>query len=322
MRAAVYESFGDPGEVLSVGERPKPEPKPGQARVRMVRAAIHNHDLWMIRGSYGVRPPLPAIGGSEASGVVDALGEGTTGLEIGQRVTGFANGAWAEYFVSPAAGLLPLPDAIPDDIACQLVAMPLSAMTLVDHYTVKPGEWIAQNAANGAVGKTLATIAKSRSINVLNLVRSEAAAKELADAGIEGAISTGDVDWKDRVTELVGEARVVYGIDSVGGKGTSDLASVLSPGGTVVAFGSMTGEPMQITAGELIFRALKMEGFWLSTHNQTPTDRTRRIRDLVTLIAKGDLQLPVAGVYSLDEAATAANASVSAGRRGKVLLKP
>ena len=320
MRAGIYESFGDPALVLQIGERPKPEPKAGQARVRMVRSAIHNHDLWMIRGSYGVRPPLPAIAGSEASGVVDALGEGVTGLEVGQRVSGFANGAWADYFVTPAAGLLPLPDAVSDDIGCQLVAMPLSAMTLVDHYAVKPDEWLVQNAANGAVGKTLATIAKSRGINVVHLVRSDDAIRELATAGIDGAISTGDADWKDRVKELVGEQRVVYGFDSVGGKSSSDLAAVLSPGGTVVAFGSMTGEPMQVTSGELIFRAIKLEGFWLSTYPQTATDRTRRIRDLVALIAKGTLQLPVAGTYKLDEVAAAAAASVAAGRRGKVLI--
>ncbi len=320
MRAAIYETFGDPGIVLQTGERPKPEPRPGQARVRMVRSAVHNHDLWMIRGSYGVRPPLPAIGGSEASGVIDALGEGVTALELGQRVSGFANGAWAEYFVTPAAGLLPLPDAVSDDIGCQLVAMPLSAMTLIDHYAVKPVEWLVQNAANGAVGKTLATIAKSRGINVVHLVRSDEAIRELESAGIQNAVSTGDIDWKDRVKELVGDGRVVYGFDSIGGKGSSDLASVLSAGGTVVAFGSMTGEPMQVTSGELIFRGIKLEGFWLSTYPQTATDRARRIRDLVALIARGDLTLPVAGVYKIEEAAAAATASVTAGRRGKVLI--
>jgi NADPH:quinone reductase-like Zn-dependent oxidoreductase len=323
MRAAIYEAFGDPSQVLHVGERPVPEPGPGQARVKMVRSAIHNHDLWTIRGSYGTRPTLPAIGGSEASGVVDALGEGVTNVSVGQRVTGFAaGGAWAEYFLSSGAALLPLPDAISDDLGCQLVAMPLSAMTLVETYRVEPGDWLVQNAANGAVGKALAIIAKARGIHVLHLVRSAAAVKELEDAGILGAIATDVAGWKDRAKSLVGAGKVRYGIDSIGGQASADLASVLSPGGTLVAFGSMSGEPMVVQSGDLIFRGIKAEGFWLSTHQADRADVVRRIGELVQLVASGALPLPVAGVHDLDHAAEATAASVSAGRRGKVLIRP
>lgn len=322
MRAAIYEAFGDPSSVLHVGERPLPEPRAGQVRVKMVRSAIHNHDLWTIRGSYGTRPTLPAVGGSEASGIVDALGEGVTNVRVGQRVTGFATGgAWAEYFVSPGAGLLPLLDAISDDLGCQLVAMPLSAMTLVETYRVSAGEWLVQNAANGAVGKALAIIAKARGVAVVHLVRSTDAVKELEEAGITGAIATDAEGWRDRAKALVGDAKVRYGIDSIGGKASSDLASLLTPGGTLVAFGSMSGEPMVVQSGDLIFRNLKAEGFWLSAHQAERADVVRRIGELVQLVASGALPLPVASVHDLAHAAEATAASVRAGRRGKVLLR-
>ena len=323
MRAAIYEAFGDPSQVLHVGERPVPDPRPGQVRVKMVRSAIHNHDLWTIRGSYGTRPSLPAIGGSEASGVVDALGEGVTTVKVGQRVTGFATaGAWAEHFLSAGAGLVPLPDAISDDLGCQLVAMPLSAMTLLEHYRVEKGEWLVQNAANGAVGKTLAIIAKARGVQVLHLVRSAAARKELEDAGITDAIvATEDDGWRDRARGFVGDGKVRFGIDSIGGRASSDLASLLSPGATLVAFGSMSGEPMVIDSGTLIFRGLKAEGFWLSTHQADRAETVRRIGELVQLVASGALPLPVASVHDLDRAAEAAAASVSVGRQGKVLIR-
>jgi len=108
MRAVVYSSFGDPASVLEFGERTTPEPGPGQVRVKMTRAAIHNHDSWTIRGSYGQRPSLPAIGGSEGAGVVEALGDGVTHLKVGQRVAGFGAGTWCESFVTAAAAALPL----------------------------------------------------------------------------------------------------------------------------------------------------------------------------------------------------------------------
>jgi NADPH:quinone reductase-like Zn-dependent oxidoreductase len=199
--------------------------------------------------------------------------------------------------------------------------MPLSAMTLIETYRVEPGEWLVQNAANGAVGKALAIIAKSRGINVLHIVRSAAAVQELADAGVTGAIATNAEGWRARVKDLVGDGKLRYGIDSIGGRATAELASLLSPGATVVAFGSMSGEPMIIDSGELIFRGLKAEGFWLSTHQSAPADTVRRIGELVQLVASGSLALPVAGTYAIEHAAEACAASVSAGRRGKVLIR-
>src|SRR6476469_10229445 len=118
MRALVQPQFGDPAEVLSVQEVPNPEPGPGEALVRVLLSPIHNHDLWTVRGSYGYKPELPARAGTEAVGVVDAVGADVTGLEVGQRVvTGGTLGVWADYFVAKAGALLPVPDGLPDETA-------------------------------------------------------------------------------------------------------------------------------------------------------------------------------------------------------------
>lgn len=323
MRVATYERFGDPTEVLTTGERPMPEPGKGEVRVKMTRSPIHNHDLWMIRGEYGQKPQLPAIGGSEAAGVIDALGEGVDKLKVGMRVTGFTSrGAWAEYFTSPAAALLPLPDAISDDVGCQLVAMPLSALALLDTYPVGEGEWIVQNAANGAVGKTLATVAKKRGTNVVHLVRSEAGVSELAAIGIEGAVAMSNPDWSDRVRALVGKGKITVAIDSVGGEGSAALCKILSSGGKLVAFGSMSQKPMEIDSGFLIFKGIKAEGFWLTKLDLSFEKRAAMIGELVKLVTSGDLDLPVEATFSIADAAKAAAASVKASKHGKVLIQP
>jgi len=275
MKAVIYSSFGDPTSVLELGERPLPEPAAGQARVGMRRAAIHNHDLWTVRGSYGQRPPLPAIGGSEAAGVVEAIGEGVTNVKVGDRVAGFGLGTWCESFVTAAAGLVPLPEAISFDVGCQLVAMPLSAMALLDTYGVDAPDFIVQNAANGAVGKTLAKVAKARGKNVLNLVRSDEAVRELESHGIPGAIATSAADWRDRVKAALGGGKVRAAIDSIGGKASGDLCSLIAPGGKLVAFGSMSGEPMQLDTGPFIFKQVTLEGFWLSKQNAVPPEKWR-----------------------------------------------
>jgi NADPH:quinone reductase-like Zn-dependent oxidoreductase len=321
MRAVTYAEFGDPAVVLEVTERPRPEPGPGQARVKMTRAAIHNHDLWTVRGSYGIKPPLPAIGGTEGAGVVDAIGDGVTHVKVGDRVAGFALGTWCEFFITAAAGLVPLPAAISDDVGCQLQAMPISAMALLDTYGVDGPDYIVQNAANGAVGKTLAKLARARGKNVVSLVRSDEAVAELAKHGVPGAISTAHADWRDHVKALVGEGKIRAAIDSVGGKGTAQLCSLLAPGGKLVAFGSMSGEPMQLDPGAFIFKQVTLEGFWLSKQNAVPPEKFRgMIAELIKLTAEGVLDLPVASVFPLEKAREAAIASASAGRGGKVLF--
>lgn len=318
MRAVTYASFGDPTVVLDISERPAPEPSAGLVRVKMLRSAIHNHDLWTIRGSYGKRPLLPAIGGSEAAGVIDAVGEGVQNVRVGDRVAAFGLGTWCEYFLTHAAGVLPLPDAISDDVGCQLVAMPLSAMALLDTYRVAPGDFIVQNAANGAVGKTLAKLAKARGVNVLSLVRSEDAVAELARQGIAGAIATSDPEWKKRAKAV---GKIAVAIDSVGGKASGDICSLLAPGGKLVAFGSMSGEAMQLDTGPFIFKGVTLEGFWLSGQNAVPPEKSRgMVAELVKLLATGVIELPVSAVFPLSRPKEAAAASVRASRGGKVLF--
>src|ERR1700722_2829123 len=152
MLALTHSRFGEPLEVLAAGDVPSPQPRAGEVRLRVLRSPIHNHDLATIRGVYGYKPTLPAIAGSEVLGVVDAVGEGVTGLKAGQRVAGIARGAWAQEAIVFAAAAVPIPDAIDDDRGTQIAAMPMAAVVLFDSLNVEPGTRMAQNAANGAVG--------------------------------------------------------------------------------------------------------------------------------------------------------------------------
>ena len=76
MHSAIHDTFGEPADVLHLADSVKPQAKQGEALIRMVLSPIHNHDLWTVRGNYGYKPDLPAIGGTEALGVVEAVGEG------------------------------------------------------------------------------------------------------------------------------------------------------------------------------------------------------------------------------------------------------
>jgi len=325
MRSLIHTTFGDPAEVLAVQERPLPEPGAGEVRVRMLLSPIHNHDLWTVRGTYGFKPELPAPAGTEALGVVDALGEGVDQLAVGQRVvTGGTFGVWAEYFVTRAAGLIPVPDALPDESAAQLVSMPFSAISLLESLGLQEGDWLIQNAANGAVGRMVAQLGAARGLNVVGLVRREAGVDELRAQGIDRIVATDDEGWRDRLAEITGGAPIRVGVDSVGGSAAGDVLSTLDVNGTLVVFGAMASPTLELASGDIIFKQATVKGFWGSVvSREMPADeRGRLFQELFGRIQDGTLTLPVAGIHALDDIAAAVAASGEPGRVGKVLLRP
>jgi NADPH2:quinone reductase len=324
MRCVVIQSFGKPSEVLELGEHPLPEPGPGEVRLQLILSPIHNHDLAIVRGAYGYRPPLPAIPGTEAVADVAALGPGVSHLSLGQRVcVAGASATWAEYFIAKAAAVVPLPEAVPDETACQLLAMPLSASMLLEDLQMKPGDWLIQNAANGAVGKVVNVLARKRGLHVVNVVRRRAGVDEMLAAGAEHVLATEELDWAARVARITGGAPVLRAVDSIGGRAANDLMNVMAPGGLLMVFGAMSGEPLSIDVGQVIFKQTTIRGFWGSKRSEATSgaDKQRLIGELVQLAAGGALRLPVAGSYELSQAAEAAAASEQPGKPGKVVLR-
>ncbi|QIS20671.1 zinc-binding dehydrogenase [Nocardia terpenica] len=325
MRAVVVENFGEPKDVLTPAERPTPEPGPGQVRIAMTLSPIHNHDLAIVRGVYGYKPPLPTVPGTEAVGRVDAVGPDVTGVSAGQRVVvRGAQGAWAEYFLAEAAQLIPVPDTIPDETAAQLLSMPLSALILLDDLKVEKGDWIAVNAANGAVGRLLNALATERGVRVLNLVRSEAAVTALRASGAEAVVSTEAEDWRDAVTAATGGAPIVRVVDQVGGPAGGELLTLLAPGGELISFGAMSGERLVLNTGALIFKQAVVKGFWASRRmEEIGREATvRLIGELVAAAERGVLRLDIEAAYPLADAAEAAAASERPGRNAKIALRP
>ena len=325
MKALVHHAFGDPAEVLAVEDVPTPDPGPGEARVRLTLASVHNHDLWTVRGTYGFKPELPARAGTEAVGVIDALGQGVDHLQIGQRVvTGGTFGVWSEQFIAQAGGLIPVPEAMSDEAAAQLVAMPFSAISLLDSLGLEDGAWLIQNAANGAVGRLVAQLAVGRGINVVGLVRRAEGVAELEAQGIGRIVATDTDGWQERVAAITGGAPILVGVDSVGGSASGDVMSRLAENGTLVVFGAMASPTMEIGSGDVIFKQATVRGFWGSKVSaaMSAEDRGRLMGELLARLADGTITLPVEAVYPLAQISEAAHANFAPGRVGKILLKP
>ena len=325
MRSATYNEFGKPTDVLSLGDRPIPEPKANEVRVKTILASIHNHDLLTIRGQYGFKPELPAIAGSEAVGVIDAIGSEVTDLTVGQRVAAASvQATWAEYFVAPAEMVFAVPDSLDDEMAAQLVAMPLSALMLLEFLAVESGQWVIHNAANGAVGKSLAMLAAARGVQTINVVRSSDALAELEAIGVKNNVNSEEDDWKAQVKSILGDDKISAAVDSVGGKSGGELISLLGKHGAMASLGSVSGEPLMLNPSHLIFNLTKVKGFWVSDLMQeiSSDNKQRLVKELIESAASGKFKLPTGGIYNLDDIQTAVSEKAQSEKKGKILLKP
>jgi len=326
MRAIRFSQFGNPRDVLALENIPSPEPGSGQVRVRFTHRPINPSDLLTVQGIYPVAAKPPASPGLEGVGRVDALGEGVSGLSIGQRVISLAAapGTWAERFVIPADRALPMPDAVPDPVASQTLANPVTAWALVnDEIDMQPGEWLLQTAAASTLGKLVIQLARRRGFRTLNVVRRRAHVDDVLAAGGDAVVCTEDESLSERVSRIVGADGVAWALDSVGGEVGAEVVSCLRPGGTMLSVGLLSGTTLgTLDARSLIFNGTTVRGFWIiEWFGRRPADVIgRALEEVVTLLATGELRLSVEAQYPLDDFREAVDHSTRPGRHGKILL--
>jgi NADPH:quinone reductase-like Zn-dependent oxidoreductase len=156
MRAVRLTAFGNPGDGLEYVDIPEPDaPGPNQVLIGVEFSPINPSDLMVAKGIYAYRPPLPIVIGNEGVGRVLAVGPGVKSVKVGDRVLApLSSFTWREQMVISANGLFaPPPDADPQQLAMLAINPPTAALLLSEYFDLKPGEWVAQNAANSGVGR-------------------------------------------------------------------------------------------------------------------------------------------------------------------------
>ena len=327
MRALRFSDVGDPMQVLHLEDVPSPEPGPGEVRVRITHRPINPADLLTIQGYYPIRPSLPGSPGLEGVGVVDAVGANVTGVSIGQRVISVAGkpGTWAEQLVVPADRAVTIPDAMSDQAAAQTLVNPVTAWALLnDELSLSRNDWVLQTAAGSTLGRLIIQLAHWRGLRTINVVRRRSRARELLDLGGDAVVVTEDESLVDRVREITGGQGVSSAIDAVGGAEAADVTASLSPGGTMITMGGLSGAMLgPIGIGDLVFRGVSIRGFWLTrwTMTRPPATVARALGEVISMLTTDELRLPPATEYDLADFRTALSDAAQPGRTGKVLLR-
>lgn len=319
-KAIVISEFGD-SSVLNYTEVDAPAAGPGQVLVRMRATGVNFIEIYQRKGIYSI--PLPHILGNEGVGVIEALGEGVTNLEVGQRIA-FTDGisTYAELALVPAEKALLIPAGI-DDLTS--AALPLQGMTA--HYLASstfplgPEHTALVHAGAGGVGLLLIQLAKLRGARVFTTVSDEHKA-ELARAA--GADEILDYDGFDvRVRELTNGRGVDVVYDGVG-QATFDRSLMsLAIRGTMVLFGAASGpvpefDLQRLNSGGSLF--ITRPTLW--NYLLTAEERNWRWGELTEAVVAGKLDVRIGGTYPLAEAAQAHDNLAGRKTTGKLLLLP
>ena len=320
---AVYETYGNPADVLRLETRPWPRPAPNEAIVKMRAAPINPADLNQIEGKYPVRPQLPATPGFEGAGVVSELGADVKGLTSDTLVILPHNvGTWRDALAVKAEDLVVVPDGIEPVQAAMLKINPLTAWRLLhDYVDLAQGDWVIQNAANSAAGRDVIQIAREFGYKTVNVVRRTELIDELQAEGGD-VVLVDDENLRDQVKDLTGGAPGRLGLNAVGGDSALRLANCLAPGGTLVSFGAMSLQPLKIPTGLLIFKDLRFRGIWINKwyDNATGSERMETFRPLFDMTRRGLLKTKIEKVYPLSEVKAAVAHAGQGKRSGKIVL--
>src|SRR5438067_4074188 len=322
--AAVYETHGNPADVLHVESRSWQTPVADEAVVKMCAAPINPADLNQIEGKYPVRPELPATPGFEGAGIVVELGAGVRGLTSGALVILPHNvGTWRDAVPVKVEELVVVPEGIEPVQAAMLKINPLTAWRLLhDYVDLQRGDWLIQNAANSAAGCDVIQIAHELGYKTVNLVRRAELVDELRAEGGDVVLVDGD-SLRKEVKSTTGGTSIRLGLNSVGGDSALRLANCLAPGGTLVSFGAMSLQPLKIPTGLLIFKDLRFRGIWINKwyDNASPSERMETFRPLFDMAQRGLLKTKVEKAYPLSEVTAAVAHAAQGKRNGKIILE-
>src|SRR3989454_297884 len=325
MKQVLIDRYGPPEEVARCAEVPDVgAPAADEVVFDVLAFPINPADVSFCRGTYRLRPPLPATPGAECVGRVATVGAGVSHVKTGDLVINLQRENWTQKRRVKADVVVPVPPRMDVRQAAMLRINPPTALLLLsDFVELKPGDWVIQNVANSAVGRLVIGLARARGVKTLNVVRREALFAELKGLGADACVVDGD-DLAERVKAQTAGAPIRLGLDAVSGRATARLSACVGEGGVVCNYGSMSGEDPVMSRNALISGGQTLVGFILGRALGTrPLEQIRAIyADLGQQIAKGVLSAPVEMVYPIEEIKDAVAHAQRGERSGKILVAP
>ena len=322
-KAIIQETKGGP-EVMEWRDQPATDLAEGEVRLRHTAIGVNFIDVYVRKGAYPLMT-LPGTPGMEATGVVESLGPGVTGLPVGQRV-GYvmtAPGAYSEYRNVPAERMIPLPDDIADQDAAALMLKGMTAERLL-HKTTKAeaGDTVLVHAAAGGVGLLLTAWAKATGCTVIGTVGSRAKADSVREAGADHVLVSSEEDVAGRVLEITGGAGCRYVYDGVGQDTFETSLKAVAKYGHLVSFGNASGPVEPINIAVLAPKCIALSRPQVFPYIHDRADLLEAAGNLFAAMRAGTIGADIRHTYPLAEAQQAHRDLEGRKTTGQIVLIP
>jgi NADPH2:quinone reductase len=324
MKALLCSRYGTPDD-LELADIADPEPKPGEAVVRIEAAALNFFDTLIIAGKYQTKPAMPFSPGAEFAGTIERLGDGVSGLRVGERVLACSGyGAARERIAIAAQKLIPIPDAVDFERAAGLcVTYGTTLHALKDRARLKAGETLAVLGASGGVGIAAVELGKLMGARVIACASSAEKIAFARERGADEGIDYAHDDLKDALRRATGGrgADVIY--DPVGGRYAEPALRGTAWLGRYLVIGFAAGEIPKLPLNLVLLRGCDVLGvFWGAWIERDLAGHRANTAQILDWCAQGKLSPHVHAVYPLGEAPAALKAIAARKVMGKVILKP
>ncbi len=301
MRAVICSSFNGI-DALEFGELANPVPGPGQVLVDVHAAALSFMDTLMVAGRYQMKPALPFVPGSDAAGVVLAIGDGVQRVRVGDRVAcGHWHGGMAERMVAPELGVVKLPDSVGFEIGSTIrFAYGTAYYALQTRAQLRPGETVFVSGAAGGVGMAAVDVARQMGATVIAGTSSAAKGEVARKQGAAHAIDYSCEPVRDRLLELTEGRGVDVYFDTVGGSLFGTVSRAMAWGGRILPIGFTSGEVPSLAMNLPLLKNYSVVGcYWGAWLERQPQQSRAADEQLFAAVAQGILRPQVSDVLPM-----------------------
>ena len=323
MRAVLCSAFSGP-QALHFGEIAAPKPADDEILIDVHAASVSFMDQLLVSGLYQMRPPLPFVPGTEASGVVVAIGEKVTTFAPGDRVACSSwTGGYAERMVAKESKSVRLPDGVAFEAAATVLHVYGTAhYALVERARAKSGETVFITGAAGGVGLAAVDLARHLDLHVVAGVGSDHKAALVRSYGAGEVVNYRSEDLRDRIKSITSGQGIDIGFDNIGGATLAQMARLMNWGGRLMPIGFTSGEIPQIPMNLPLLKNYAIIGVFVGAWAEKFSGQAARMNStLMQLLAGGHIRPHIDRVLPLEEAGEAMRAVANRTVQGRIVLK-
>ena len=314
-------------EALRIEDLPVGDPGPGEARVKIDAIGLNRSEAMFREGRYIQPPGYPTLIGYEASGVVEALGEGVSNASVGQRVSVLPMfqqgkyGVYAEAAIVPAHALLPAPDGLSQVESAAIWMQYFTAMAVTESGKAGMGDFVMIPAASSSVGLAAIQLCNWAGATPIALTRRSGKQAALKAHGAAHVVATEEQDLVEEIKRITGGKGARIAFDPVGGPYVDTLAQALSEDGILFIYGGLSGQPTPYPHWPAAFKNLSLRGWVASTIWNKP-DRFARGEALIRQgLKEGRLKPVIDKVFKFADIAEAHRYLESNQQVGKIVVE-